>query len=601
MANPWEMPPPMDPGMGGTVYTQDPFPQPDPTATYPWPPEHWSLPPEEAPPPPWMVSGPPPPAPAPAVAPPPAPGGGPVPPELGLAADEAPPPDVVSAAAPILPRGAPPPAMQAPAPAAPPRPPDALAQEEGARISQATIGQKYATQKADVLQQRQAAEDRLVKEEDARATAWETDLKNEAKNLQGARIDRRRIFKEAGIGGSLAMLGGAILNGFIAPLQGGRNQALEIVQHAVDQDIASQESDLANRRAALGAEQGLYSQYLAQTGDRRKARTLATVAALDSIDKQMAAEQALYDSDLIKADIQKKRDAIAAAQGEAIGKARQQEFENGLAVRKQVETERAQRVGEKLQASSVAQGWSRLKQDREQFDKDLAFKYSALKQEGKDKEAEALRAAGAQVVFGVQGASGERVVAPDKEVAAKLNEGIGQAEEAYQGLERLTAMRKEHGWEREGLLLSSDEAKAMRSLHANIITKLKEAAKLGAISGPDMELMVNQIGDDPRGLIDNTPKWEEARKSIKLGVQSQVKNRTGQAVNWDPKVHEEGFTPGGKVTQKSAGELEGEAGRRMGAQGQRLEEQVYGQRPAAPAAPAATPPRSSLERLYYGE
>ena len=606
MAMPWEIPPgtvppEIDPGLGGTAFA------PTAAETLPWPPDHWNQPPEAVPPPPWMVSEPPPPAPAPAVAPPPAPGGGPVPPE----------PDVVSAAAPVLPRGAPvPAAMQPPTGVAPARPreqkpQDALGMEEKARVEQAKVGQGYTQRAADVLAKHSADELRIQTEEASKAKAWESDLRGQMDEMKGAHIDRRRLFKDAGIGGSLAMLGGAILNGFVAPLQGGRNQALEIVQHMVDQDIATQESDIANRRSVLGAEQGLYTQYLAGSGDRQKARALVTAGALDALDKQMAAEQALYDSDLIKADIQKKRDTIAAAREELIAKNGQQQFENQLALRKQAEQERSALAGEKLQKSQIGLGYANLKEgarqfntkaamDQDQFNRRLALDTQELLQKGETAKAEALQKQGQTVIFGVQGAKGERITAPSKEEAEKINQGIGSAEEAYQALERLVEMRKEYGHEFEDPLfgIETEAGKQMKSLHATILTKLKESEKLGAISGSDLELMQNQIGEDPRGWKDNSSRWEEARKNLKLGVQSQVKNRTGNVVNWDPTLRPQGFQPGGKVTQKTPQQLEAEGAGRQGAQQQRLEEDVYGPR-SQPAAPQA-PPRSSMERLYYG-
>jgi hypothetical protein len=110
----------------------------------------------------------------------------------------------------------------------------------------------------------------------AQTLAWLADPAN--------KIDPQRLFHNQGIGGSIAMVLGSALGAFGAGLTHGPNAYWDVVNKAVDRDVAAQQANRAEK-------QSLYQNYLAQGRSVQDAYKLAKADGLDNVAGLIAANQ----------------------------------------------------------------------------------------------------------------------------------------------------------------------------------------------------------------------------------------------------------------------------------------------------------------------
>ncbi len=142
--------------------------------------------------------------------------------------------------------------------------------------SHAAASQQAAARTAQIQQQREAY---VVREKE----------KLEQLSLKA----QEQVDPEAAKGPSGAQLFAAIaiaLGEFGASLRGGTNTALQIVNGNIDRRIAAQKANIDNANKALGAEQSLYKDSLAEFGDKERAALATKVQYLDQV-KAMADQQ----------------------------------------------------------------------------------------------------------------------------------------------------------------------------------------------------------------------------------------------------------------------------------------------------------------------
>lgn len=224
--------------------------------------------------------------------------------------------------------------------------------DENTRAEEAAIGDiaaaRAAAQQERAAGMRQVSADKAAfareqaerdqAEFDSRAKA-ERETQGAIEALMKEKIDPFRFSKSLGTGGQLGMIVAIGLGGFLAPLNGGRNTALELYERAVERDIAAQESDIANRRGALGMQMSLLDQMRNRFKDERAAREATRAVYWDSLAGEFEANAMAYGSDEIRANgamhaaqARQKRDELMmkAYQWETETRQRQYEFQEGM-------------------------------------------------------------------------------------------------------------------------------------------------------------------------------------------------------------------------------------------------------------------------------
>jgi hypothetical protein len=221
------------------------------------------------------------------------------------------------------------------------------AQQLGAAEKGLQAGLEQASKERTVLSERARAIEDInilnVKKEQARREQVDSSMRQLKKTMfdfQRASIDPNRLFKNADgsrdypktIAAALAVGLGAL--GASLPKRmggtGGANQALQIIDKAIDRDIAAQRADIDKRRMGIGMQQNMLSMMRNQFSDERQAESAAKINMLQQFEMELdrvGAEskspilRAKYDQ--LKADIHQKYNEIGnkfelAAQENAI-------------------------------------------------------------------------------------------------------------------------------------------------------------------------------------------------------------------------------------------------------------------------------------------
>jgi hypothetical protein len=107
--------------------------------------------------------------------------------------------------------------------------------------------------------------------------------------------DPDRWMKSRTTGQRIAAYASAIIGGYLSPLRGGRNEGLQMILDAIDQDIESQRQDLAREERALGLEQGAVAEMVRHGLTQYQAAEASRMAAIQTLDARLAGEQAQRD------------------------------------------------------------------------------------------------------------------------------------------------------------------------------------------------------------------------------------------------------------------------------------------------------------------
>lgn len=412
-------------------------------------------------------------------------------------------------------------------------------QEASARIAEIeALRAEAAARVADHRATVQAEADRAVDD------YVSFDLKPEDK-ISGANL-MALIF--GGIGNVLMGQGGAA------------NPVLGILERKADQrarDRADRYKQLADRVGARGAQSDTLA---AMAKDQDTYYQLAKAGELENLARQIEATAAGYDSERermkaadVVAQIRAQGDAARAAAADAEHK-RQIEAAKLQLDQQRAETDRYQALTAR---KAVGAQYARIGEDRRQFNlsrqdtieqRDRAHALDLAKldleiqkasAEGRQKDVSALREereakaqdAARQIgVFPVTlkddqgkviGAGWEELKnkdgtafrAPDSKRAQELSTKGAAVNESVALLDRLTRAREKYGWSSD--LFKSDEWREMAADFGRLILVAKDEAGLGALAGPDVEVLTKAFGTtDPSELRDPGAGLTRARLNM---------------------------------------------------------------------------------------
>ena len=376
---------------------------------------------------------------------------------------------------------------------------------------------------------------------------------------------------------SIAIAGfGSALKG-----QGDKNPALDIVMGYARQHV----EDQYRERDALKDKIGLTRDRLGivQQAATNKAaqRQLAFAATLDQQEREIAAMSAKFDSPAKKAAAEQLAAQVGVKKAEALGAAKQMQAADDKAAAALAQQERESRRSAGVQYARIAEDKRQadrgFTEGKRQFDAtnqryydmaalDAEKEVAKLTAAGKTEEAKLAAASakeerelavgggmllkggtgsptGTKLVNGVYRAmgvdhreanpvfdesgrllqkDGTLFKAPDLVSAQKLRSQVGATVTAANLLDEMVRLRNDKGWSSD--LLKSDEWRTLKSNMGAVILEAKNAGELGALSGPDMELVQSILGtSDPTEFRDPTPGLLQARKNMVLKAKNTLR------------------------------------------------------------------------------
>lgn len=194
----------------------------------------------------------------------------------------------------------------------------------GAEQSAAQKLGDIAAQRAAVVAGEQQGRMRAMEQEETRRQAIEqraqsisqeqiqkaATLQDELRKMATVKVDPNHFWADKGTGDRMAAAFGVFLGG----LGGGENQALGILNRAIDRDIDAQKTNWDNARQIKAQEiegqKNIYGMHLAALGDERAAEAGARAASLEMFGQRLEAAKSTFDSPEIKARAEAAQAAI---------------------------------------------------------------------------------------------------------------------------------------------------------------------------------------------------------------------------------------------------------------------------------------------------
>jgi hypothetical protein len=158
--------------------------------------------------------------------------------------------------------------------------------------------QAAATAIQEEISNQEIANQQALADKESRDYLIEMDrrrMEQERVNLMQEKPDMAHWWKNADtmqkIGAGMA----AIFGGALSVFQGGRNMGLEVVMHAIDQDLESQMFDIQNRRGLINEQLGGIQDRLATSDNTYRTKMAAQVAAYEKVKERIQAEMITLD------------------------------------------------------------------------------------------------------------------------------------------------------------------------------------------------------------------------------------------------------------------------------------------------------------------
>ncbi len=235
---------------------------------------------------------------------------------------------------------------------------DPLAREEEARQASlapeafAAESAQRETNRATLLATRQTEELRRNEQEaidnhhdlqtaNAAAMTESAAIRTDASKLASQGIDNDHWWESRSTGQKAAAYLTAMVGGFLAPTNGGRNSGLDLILGAIDRDIETQAANLSHQRDMLGVRQGAVSALFAENGDAFRSKETVRLAAFQHLDTKLAAEAARFDPRGTAAQrIAEARMGVRQKQAAAAAALDETTFERNLKEKREVEKHR---------------------------------------------------------------------------------------------------------------------------------------------------------------------------------------------------------------------------------------------------------------------
>lgn len=362
------------------------------------------------------------------------------------------------------------------------------AQAQALRAQQVAIDGAAAIEKARLANAAQQELDNAKALEDRRA-----DYERQRDEIQGraeklandvasGRLDPNRLWNRLDTGQRLGNAISLILGGIGSALAGGPNQALAVIEGAIDRDIESQKDERSRK-------EGLLQFHVQQGRDLTSAYTLAKADLLDIAAGKMRGAANRYGSMATAANALAASGALAQKAIELRTQGLERDLD-GKFKRAQIarmQAESAESYAKIRAANGAAAGAN-----------DLRALKNALVTGAKidPRLVELLPDADRSRV--VQTAPGVYAFAIDKDGADKVKAATESRNTLHAQISQLKEIRARnpHGWTPvAGAFADTEDRGRAAALQSAIKIKLKDLAALGALSGSDVHLLEDQVPD----------------------------------------------------------------------------------------------------------
>jgi hypothetical protein len=360
---------------------------------------------------------------------------------------------------------------------------------------EAQLGEQYGRLQED-LRARQAEEDEREEARRVAAQQQQQRYDDAVTEMRDFRIDPDRYMSKQGDWGRFGTMISLMLGGLAqAALKLPTNQAADMLMARIDQDIAAQKEELAAKKDFAAGQQNVLGMMRQRFDDERTAESAARKFILD----ELSFEVTKMGQQLKSEDQLQMRDAmLTGLQSEAA-----------------------------LQEQQMAIGAQQLA-DAETMRRQQAAAWAAQQ-----------RAQAGAGMTPVKGQFGDRAViidgkhigvAPTKEQAQAIMEaarGRNAINKQIDGLQNL-ARSMGTGDKLAGKLGLSEKTAAAQSLSSSMLTTInRDFAKLGALSGGDLELLRQQV-PDPSQLTqfdaDTMARLESLRTDVNRMLESEMQS-----------------------------------------------------------------------------
>jgi hypothetical protein len=395
-----------------------------------------------------------------------------------------------------------------------------------------------------------------------RAQQAHAQLESDVTELANQKVDPDRWWNDRSTGQKVAGYIAAIVGGLAqsAGGTGGRNVGLDMINKAIDDDIAAQTANLQNRRGALQVRQGLVADMFQQTGDLARAQATARIASREQAIRDLEIKMQQYDPQGTTA----RRIAQTIVQAKAASATEKQKYAAEEAKR-QLEIIKAaqeqQKIAEtaKNNRAEIGLGYSRIAQDEREskrtaelaqktIDADLA-KTAKTQADAQEKEMRELGvAAPASASLDANGnlvlqkstgllkqADGTPWKIPTTDEAKEFRKKKAAADNLVAIQDEIRQIRDRVGG--ESSWGNSDDYQRLQVLKNNLVL-IKKSGTQGMSSDEDMNKLIASLGaKDPTSFRSQAAGLDEGREQIVKQLNTDARNigYTGDAFEYpDP-------------------------------------------------------------------
>jgi len=321
--------------------------------------------------------------------------------------------------------------------------------------------------------------------------------------MKQSNINPNAIWENSSTGAKIGAGIGVALGALGAALTGGQNQALAIIDKAIERDIESQKLNIDKSRGALGVQSGLVGQLREQFNDKRMADAAAYKIAYDEAENRL--KQIVANSE------------NPALQGRAQQLMGQIQQKRGV-----YEVQFAQQARSMAALSSLGAGG--------QID---AGSLNALPKEMQDKV--------------VRLGDNRYALAINESAAREMQSTLPAMEQA---LDKINYLMKESEFE----ILPTNKKGALSAAASNLITDLKNMEKTGALDKGTIEIMDRLIGDPTAFLQSNFKgKIEQLQKMLlhkkNMFIKQNIPGYMPTEAQERPGMSQGGYVGGGEVVE----------------------------------------------------
>jgi hypothetical protein len=337
-------------------------------------------------------------------------------------------------------------------------------------------------------------------------------ISTRSEELLKAEVDPGRWWANRSTGQKVASYVAAAIGGLLAPGRGGRNDAINMIMSAIDQDIDAQKASFTQQRAQFADARTMALRGLDIAQDAHEAAEAKRLASYGMLRQQLAGERAKYDPAGTTAQrIAEMERGIAAQEAQSRAALEQKAFDRHLAMSKEA------REWAKVKPRGRGVGGGRIRRPEQATEYPPELREMAAS--GKEGRRRAEYMYQRMVVDPVTGKptrrkDGTLVTTASPKVAESLNESGAMLSSVNDMVNQAVALRGRHGWEPTGEWWASDAGKRMASLSTELMLLNKDIYQLGVLSESDEKLLRKIQGGELAGLQDPRPALEDMRQRM---------------------------------------------------------------------------------------